>query len=251
MFKKDAFGYYIFLKKAVTRFIGILSYPRFNWLNKTEISGSSVLKEMPDKKVLVISNHQTYFADATMIAHVIHASMMGKFNTIKFPGFLLRPKTRIYAVAAEETMKKGLIPRIMKYAGAITVKRTWRADGKDVKREINKKDPDNIGKALGEGWVISFPQGTTTPFAPGRKGTAHIIKQYQPVVIPIVIDGFRRAFDKKGLFLKKKKSTLKVDVKSPLDIDYSASVEAIMKQIMDAIGQSTSFNKVASLVPGK
>jgi len=251
MLKRDAFGYYVFLKKAVTRFIGLLSYPRFNWINKTEVSGSAIIKDLPKKQVLVVSNHQTYFADSTMIAHVIHAARMGKFNTIRFPGFLIRPRTRIYAVAAEETMKKGLIPRIMRYAGAITVKRTWRADGKDVKREIDRKDPDNIGKALDDGWVISFPQGTTMPFAPGRKGTAHIIKEYKPVVIPIMIDGFRRAFDKKGLFLKKKKSTLKVAVLSPIDIDYSASVETIMSQVMDAIGQSTSFNKVASLMPGK
>ncbi|MCB0473201.1 MAG: 1-acyl-sn-glycerol-3-phosphate acyltransferase, partial [Flavobacteriaceae bacterium] len=60
----------------------------------------------------------------------------------------------------------------------------------------------NIGKALDDGWVITFPQGTTTPFKPIRRGTAFIIKEYQPIVIPVVIDGFRRSFDKKGLQVK-------------------------------------------------
>ena len=64
-------------------------------------------------------------------------------------------------------------------------------------------DISNIGVALNDGWVITFPQGTTTPFKPG-KGTAHIIKEFKPVVIPIVIDGFRRSFDKKGIRIKKK-----------------------------------------------
>ncbi len=250
MFKKDAFGYYVFLKKTASRIIGILSYPGFNWYNKTEITGSSIFKELPTNKVLIVSNHQTYFADAAMIGLIVYSSVLGKFNTVRYPGFL-RPRRTVYAIAAEETMNKGLIPKIMKYVGAITVKRSWRTEGSDVKRGLDKTAPDNIGKALNDGWVISFPQGTTTPFAPGRKGTAHIIKEHQPIVIPVKIDGFRRAFDKKGMFFKKKKTTLKVEVQQPVDIDYSASVEDIMKQIMEAIGQSSHFNKVSRLLPGK
>ena len=42
-------------------------------------------------------------------------------------------------------------------------------------------DISNINKALNDGWVITFPQGTTTPFKPIRKGTAHIIKHYNPL----------------------------------------------------------------------
>ncbi len=53
--------------------------------------------------------------------------------------------------------------------------------------------------------VITFPQGTTKSFKPVRKGTAHIIKQYKPIVVPIVIDGFRRSFDRKGLRTKKER----------------------------------------------
>ena len=39
---------------------------------------------------------------------------------------------------------------------------------------------------------------------PIRRGTAHIIQQNKPIVVPVVIDGFRRSFDKKGLKMKKK-----------------------------------------------
>ena len=42
------------------------------------------------------------------------------------------PKLNMYYVAAKETMHEGLLPRILAYAGAITVERTWRAKGKDV-----------------------------------------------------------------------------------------------------------------------
>ena len=97
-------------------------------------------------------------------------------------------------------MKAGLLPRILAYAGSISIERTWRDSGKDVQRQVKMSDIFNIGRALDDGWVITFPQGTTTPFKPLRKGTAHIIKKYKPVVVPIVIDGFRRSFDKKGLF---------------------------------------------------
>jgi 1-acyl-sn-glycerol-3-phosphate acyltransferase len=59
------------------------------------------------------------------------------------------------------------------------------------------KEVENIMKALDNGWVISFPQGTTSAYAQGRKGTAKLVQQQRSIVIPIKINGFRRAFDKK------------------------------------------------------
>ena len=101
-------------------------------------------------------------------------------------------------------MKSTWISRLFTWAGAITVKRTWRAEGKEVQRGLDAGDTRKISKALENNWVITFPQGTTKPFAPGRKGTAFIIKHYKPIVIPVVISGFWRAFNKKGLKFKKK-----------------------------------------------
>ncbi len=67
---------------------------------------------------------------------------------------------------------------------------------------VDMSEVENIIKALDNGWVITFPQGTTSAFAQGRKGTAKLVKQQRPIVIPIKINGFRRALTKKDLKLK-------------------------------------------------
>ena len=72
-------------------------------------------------------------------------------------------------------MKSGVLPKIMALGGVLIVKRTWRKDGEATSRPIDKKDTGKMTQALEKGWVISFPQGTTTPFVPGRKGKAHIL----------------------------------------------------------------------------
>ncbi|MFZ6053328.1 lysophospholipid acyltransferase family protein [Halocola ammonii] len=244
MLKRNVFGQIIFFKKLLIKMVGFFTYPMFNWKNNTDIQGSSVLAHLPKQNVLLVSNHQTYFADVILISNVIYSVYGGRIDTIKVPSFLWRMRHNVYFVAAEETMNKGLLPRLFKYGGAITVKRTWRKDGENIKRKVDKKDTSNIGRALGEGWVITFPQGTTTPFVSGRKGTAHIIKEYRPTVVPVVINGFRRAFDKKGLFIKKKGTTLSAWFKEPLDIDYDATPDEILEQVMDGIEQSENFNKV-------
>lgn len=60
-------------------------------------------------------------------------------------------------------------------------------------------------------------------------------------MIPVVISGFWRAFNKKGLKFKKKGSQLSVTFKAPLDIDYEAPTEVILAQLMDAIEQSKKY----------
>src|SRR6185312_9047062 len=115
--------------------------------------------------------------------------------------------------------------------GGLTVKRTWRTEGKEVRRGLDPSDTRKITRALEKNWVITFPQGTTKPFAPGRKGTALVIKQSKPIVIPVVISGFWRAFNKKGLKFKKKGTILSVRFKKPMEIDYDAPAEKILAQI--------------------
>ncbi|HEX2608227.1 MAG TPA: lysophospholipid acyltransferase family protein, partial [Flavisolibacter sp.] len=164
-----------------------------------------------------------------------------KKNRLGIPYYLLNPFTSVYYVAAEETMKSSFISRLFTLAGALTVKRTWKKDGGEVRRGLDPSDTRKIERSLGRAWVITFPQGTTKPFAPGRKGTAYIIKHCRPVVIPVVIQGFWRAFNKKGLKFKKKGVPLSVTFKAPLVIDYEAPAEAILAQIMDAIEQSKTY----------
>lgn len=239
----DAFGNLYFLKRVIIFILGIISYRRFNGFNKLKVTGAEYVKNQKDTNVLFVSNHQTYFADVAAMYHVFCAINNGYDNSIKNPVYLLNPKVDFYYVAAEETMNKGLLSRIFKLAGAITVKRTWRSEGKAVNRMVDLTEVENIMKALDNGWVITFPQGTTSAFAKGRKGTAKLIKNQKPVVIPIKINGFRRAFDKKGLLIKKKGVEPTLEFKPPLDIDYdNESAQEILEKIMVAIEQTEDFN---------
>ena len=247
LFKRNPFGHILIVKKWLIRILGVLTHQRFRGFNELQIEGSEIIKNLPDKNVLFISNHQTYFADVVAMFHVFNASLSGRTDSIKNVGYLWNPKLNIYYVAAKETMRAGLLPKILAYVGSISIERTWRAEGQDVNRQVKMSDISNIGKALEDGWVITFPQGTTTPFKPIRKGTAHIIKRYKPVVVPIVIDGFRRSFDKKGLRIKKKNILQTFEIKEPLVIDYdNETTDEIVKRIEYAIEQHPSFLKVVS-----
>jgi 1-acyl-sn-glycerol-3-phosphate acyltransferase len=247
LLKRNPFGHILILKKWLIRIFGAVTHRRYRGFNELKIDGSEIIKALPDRNVLFISNHQTYFADVVAMFHVFNASLSGREDNIKNIGYLWNPKLNIYYVAAKETMSSGLLPKILAYIGSVSVERTWRAKGQDVteKKEVNPNDTENIGIALNDGWLITFPQGTTKSFKPVRKGTAHIIKNYKPVVVPIVIDGFRRSFDKKGLRLKKKGILQSFTIKEPLVIDYeNESVESIVEKVEYAIEQHQSFLKV-------
>lgn len=247
IFKRNPFGHILFIKKWLIRFFGIVSHGRYRRFNKLQIEGSEIIRNLPETHVLFVSNHQTYFADVAAMLHVFNASLKGRVDTLKNVGYIWNPKLNIYYIAASETMKAGLLPKIFSYVGSISIERTWRSKGQDVNRQVKMSDISNIKKALDDGWVITFPQGTTTPFKPIRRGTAHIIKTYKPVVVPIVIDGFRRSFDKKGLNIKKRDVLQSMVIKPPMEIDYeNETVDEIVKRIQFEIEQDPSFLKVIS-----
>ena len=247
LLKRNPFGHILLLKKMLIRFFGLISHGRYQKFNNLNIEGSEILRNLPDSGVLFISNHQTYFADVAAMFHVFNASLKGRDDSIKNIGYMWNPKLNVYYVAAGETMKSGLLPKIFAYAGSVSIDRTWRSAGKNVNRQVKNSDISNIGKAINDGWVITFPQGTTTPYKPIRRGTAHIIKTFKPVVVPIVIDGFRRSFDKKGLIIKKRNVLQSMVIKEPLEIDYeNEAVTDIVTKIEYAIEQHPSFLKVLS-----
>ena len=247
LFKRNPFGHILFIKRWLIRILGALTHRRFKGFNELQIEGSEIIKDLPDNNVLFVSNHQTYFADVVAMFHVFNASLSGRVDSIKNIGYLWKPKLNIYFVAAKETMSAGLLPKILAYTGSVSIERTWRDKGKDVNRQVKMSDVNNISVALKDGWVITFPQGTTKPWKPIRRGTAHIIKHNKPLVVPIVIDGFRRSFDRKGLRIKKRNILQSMVIKKPLEIDYeNESVEEIVEKLQFAIEQHPSFLKVIS-----
>ncbi len=248
IFKRNPFGHILFIKKWLIRILGVVSHGRYRRFNKLQIEGSEIIRDLQDTNVLFVSNHQTYFADVAAMLHVFNASLKGRVDSLKNIGYIWHPKLNIYYVAASETMKSGILPKIFAYAGSISIDRTWRSAGKNVNRQVKMSDISNIKKALDDGWVITFPQGTTKPFKPIRRGTAHIIKTYKPIVIPIVIDGFRRSFDKKGLLIKKRNVLQSMVIKKPMDIDYeNDTIEEIVKKVEFEIEQDPSFLKVVTV----
>ena len=232
---------YKLVRKIVYAIVGVASYPGLAIVNKLKISGTENFANLPRKNVLFVSNHQTYFADVITFLHIFCAVKWGKMNRLGIPYYLLNPFTRVYYVAAEETMRGSWVSRLFTLGGALTVKRTWKKEGNEIRKGLDPSDTRKITRALDNNWVITFPQGTTTPFAPGRKGTAHIIKLCKPIVVPVVINGFWRAFNKRGLKFKKKGTRLSVTFKEPMQIDYEASAEQILAQVMDAIEQSKTY----------
>ena len=248
LFKKDVFGNSLFIKKNLIRILGLFSHRRYRGFNQLQIEGSEIIRDLPHNNVLFVANHQTYFADVAAMLHVFNAALSGRVDTIKDVGYLWQPKLNVYFVAAKETMRAGILPKIMAYGGSISIERTWREKGKDINKKVKLSDVSNITTALKDGWVITFPQGTTTPFKPIRRGTAHIIRQNKPIVIPIVIDGFRRSFDKKGLLIKKRGILQSMVIKKPLEIDYeNDDVKEIVRKLEFAIEQHKSFLKVTKL----
>ena len=247
IFKRNPFGHNLLIKKWLIRILGVLTHQRFNRFNKLKIEGSDVLKNLPENNVLFVSNHQTYFADVAAMFHVFNAALKGRDDNIKNIGYIWNPKLNLYYIAAGETMRSGILPKIFAYTGSVSIDRTWRSAGENISRQVKMSDISNISKALNDGWVITFPQGTTTPFKPIRRGTAHIIKTHKPTVVPIVIDGFRRSFDKKGLMIKKRNVLQSMVIKEPLIIDYeNDEISDIVTKIEYAIEQHPSFLKVIS-----
>lgn len=106
------------------------------------------------------------------------------------PFYLFWPFVKIKHVALEEKMNCSLLTQLFKLCGALTVKRMWIENGKEVRQGLDPPDTRIFFEALKKNWVITFPQGTTMPFAPERKGTANVINHCNLVVISVVIKKF-------------------------------------------------------------
>lgn len=170
LIQKDSFGNVLFLKKILVGVLGALTYPRFNILNKTKVEGAEYLIDLPDKGVMFISNHQTYFADVMVMYHIF-CSVKWKFKNINSPIYLLNPRTKMFYVAAEETMKDGgWLPKLLSYAGAVTIKRSWRAKGEEVKRGADTSAPNKNKTSLRRWMDGNFSTRNNKSICTSQKG---------------------------------------------------------------------------------
>jgi 1-acyl-sn-glycerol-3-phosphate acyltransferase len=233
--KKNIFGQTILLKRLIIGLVGLFTHRTFR-SKKFLIKGSKNLINLPDSNVLFISNHQTYFYDVIAMLHVFNSSVKGRVDSVKKPKYLISPKTNLYYIASLETMKKSLITNLLTYAGAVLVQRSWRESGVTVSRDIRLEDPDNIKLALDDGWVITFPRGTTDNSKPIRKGTAHLIKNNLPLVVPVKISGFNKVFQRSGLKVINKNKEFSLEIMKPLSKNiYKRSVEEIIIELENVI----------------
>ena len=229
--KKNIFGQTILIKRLIIAIVGLITHRTFR-SQRFQIIGSKYLNNIPEKNVLFVSNHQTYFYDVIAMLHVFNSSAKGRIDTVKKPKYLLSPKTNLYYIASFETMKESFITKLLTYAGAVLVQRSWRESGEDVNREIRSEDPNKIRLALEDGWVITFPRGTTDNSKPVRKGTAHIIKDNNPTVIPVKISGFNEVFQRNGLKVINRKLPFSIEISKPISSDiYSRSIDDITLEL--------------------
>ncbi len=80
LFKQNPFGHILFVKRLLIQILGIISHGRYRRFNNLQIEGMEILRNLPDKKVLFIANHQTYFADVAAMFHVFNAALKGRDN---------------------------------------------------------------------------------------------------------------------------------------------------------------------------
>jgi 1-acyl-sn-glycerol-3-phosphate acyltransferase len=226
---RDAFGHLRPIRWGMINLGGYLTVLQLRVLNRLRVEGLEHLKGLPSRGVLLVSNHLTHYMDSIVVFHSV--------SYLRRP-YLIWPRTNLYIVAALETMKsRGWLPWLMAYNGTICVKRSWKEGDQAVDRKVDPEDVTKIQTGLEGGWVLTYPQGTTTPGAPGRIGCARIIKEFRPIVVPVQLRGLRDAFDRTGLKLRKTRVDLSVRYGRPLDIPYDQSVTAILGAVMAGIGE--------------
>jgi len=154
--------------------------PYFAILNDIHVEGDEILKDLPRRNVVFLSNHQTYFLEAVTFFDLVYVRH-------QFP--LEAPVLRFSA--AEETMKKNLLTKLMTLAGGVTFKRSFREGGIDVQRPVDMDGVERVEEAIRDGWLLHFPAGTTRRGAPLRAGVSRLLHNTKAVAVPVRVDGFR------------------------------------------------------------
>lgn len=169
------------VRRAMILGIGNLATPvYFRWLNDVKAEGDELLKELPRRNVVFLSNHQTYFTEAIAFYDLLYIVRGLPYED---------PHLRFSA--ATETMKKNLLTKVLTYAGGVTFKRSFREGGKEVNRPVDLEGVSKVEEAIATGWLLHFPTGTTQKNAPIRPGMAQLLHRTKPIAVPMRVDGFR------------------------------------------------------------
>ena len=196
------------LRRGLLASFGVgFTVPYLAILNDVQVEGDGVLKTLPRRNVVFLANHQTYFLEALTFFDLVYVRH-------QFP--LEDPILRFSA--AEETMKKNLLTKLMTLAGGVTFRRSFREGGVDVQRPVDLDGVARVEEAIRDGWLLHFPAGTTKKGAPLRSGVSRLLHNTQAVALPLRVDGFRELLLHKQVPGKLfKRCSLKIY--PPLDLD--------------------------------
>jgi 1-acyl-sn-glycerol-3-phosphate acyltransferase len=223
------------LRRGLLAGFGVaFTVPYLAILNDVHVEGDEQLPELPRRNVVFLANHQTYFMEALAFFDLVYVRH-------QFP--LEDPILRFSA--AEETMKKNLLTGLMRRAGGVTFKRSFRDGGVDIQRGVDLDGVARVQDAISQGWLLHFPAGTTRKGAPLRAGVARLLHQTRAVAVPVRVDGFRRVLLHKQLPGKLFKS-LSIRIHPVMDLEdfyaapYSKAAGArILEELEGLIGDPT------------
>jgi 1-acyl-sn-glycerol-3-phosphate acyltransferase len=184
------------------------SVPYFSILNDVHVEGDEVLPRLPRKNVVFLANHQTYFLEAIAFFDVVYVRH-------QFP--LEDPVVRFSA--AEETMKKNLVTKVMTLAGGVTFRRSFREGGVDVRRAVDLKGVERVEEAIRDGWLLHFRAGTTKQGAPLRSGVSRLLHHTKATALPVRVDGFRELLLHKQIPGKVFQSC-SIRIQPPMDLEW-------------------------------
>ena len=169
------------LRRGLLAGFGVgFTVPYFAILNDVHVEGDEVLHGLPRRNVVFLANHQTYFLEAIAFFDLVYVRH-------QFP--LEDPLLRFSA--AEETMKKNLLTKLMSLAGGVTFRRSFREGGVDVQRPVDLDGVERVEEAIRDGWLLHFPAGTTRKGAPLRSGVSRLLHNTRAIALPVRVDGFR------------------------------------------------------------
>jgi 1-acyl-sn-glycerol-3-phosphate acyltransferase len=196
------------LRRGLLASFGVgFTVPYLAILNDVQVEGDGILKRLPRRNVVFLANHQTYFLEALAFFDLVYVRH-------QFP--LEDPVLRFSA--AEETMKKNLLTKLMTLVGGVTFRRSFREGGVDVQRPVDLEGVARVEEAIRDGWLLHFPAGTTRKGAPLRSGVSRLLHNTQAVALPMRVDGFRELLLHKQVPGKLfKRCSLKIH--PPLDLD--------------------------------